>query len=71
MRHLANNELSYPNYIGNLALVGWNYQVVTEEAFRGTPTYILFSPQGELLGVNPGAMRLEALEGFIKRHEPG
>ena len=70
-RFLANNELSYPNYIGNLALIGLNYPVLTEEAFRGTPTYLLFSPQGELLGVNPGPMRLEALEAFIKRYSQG
>ena len=71
VRFLASNELSYPNYIGDLALIGLNYQVLTEEAFRGTPTYLLFSPQGKLLGVNPGPMRLEALEGFINRHEQG
>ena len=70
-RFLDSHELSYPNYIGNLALIGLNYQALTEEAFRGTPTYLLFSPQGELLGVNPGPMRLEALEGFIKRYAQG
>ena len=40
---------------------------MTEENLRGTPTYLLFSPVGELLGNNPGRLSVEAIESFIAR----
>lgn len=62
---LASRHLSYPNYVGDLGMMAFNYQAITEVPFRGTPTYLLFSPEGELLGDNPGPVRMEALENFI------
>ena len=69
-KHLAENFLEYtnpsfPSYITNLTLVAFNYQELTEEEFRGTPTFLLFTPQGELIGNNPGKMSIESLEKFI------
>ena len=40
---------------------------MTEENLRGTPTYLLFNPEGELLGNNPGRLSVEAIESFIAR----
>lgn len=65
--HLKTNPTSYPNYIGSLEMIGLNYQNITEESFRGTPTYLVFSPEGKLVGQNAGPMRLEALENFIDK----
>lgn len=62
---LAARDLSYPNYVGDLGMMAFNYQAITEVPFRGTPTYLLFNPAGELLGDNPGPVRMEALEKFI------
>lgn len=62
---LASRDLSYPNYVGDLGMMAFNYQAVTENSFRGTPTYLLFSPDGKLEGDNPGPVRMEALENFI------
>jgi len=62
---LAGRDLSYPNYVGDLAMMAFNYEVIAERGFRGTPTYLLFNPAGELMGDNPGPVRLEALENFI------
>ncbi|MEE9494449.1 MAG: TlpA disulfide reductase family protein [Gammaproteobacteria bacterium] len=66
-QHLQDNPLSYPNYIGSLPMIGFNYQALTEESFRGTPTYLLFTPEGELVGANPGPMKMQALESFIDK----
>ena len=69
-KHLAQGFLdstkpSFPSYITSLSLVSYNYQALTQEDFRGTPTFLLFTPEGELLGNNPGKLSIQALEKFI------
>jgi len=49
---LAGRDLSYPNYVGDLGMMAFNYEVIAERGFRGTPTYLLFNPAGELMGDN-------------------
>ncbi len=66
--YIEKNKPSFPNYVGNIAIVASHYMGLTEESFRGTPTYLLFNPDGELLGNNPGPLRVEAIEGFMARH---
>lgn len=56
---------SFPSYLASLTIAAANYQVITEENFRGTPTFLLFKPDGTLLGNNPGKLSVEALERFI------
>lgn len=60
------NPVSFPNYIAELPLLSVNFQIAAGEPFRGTPTYWLFDPKGELIAVNPGPIRKEALESFIE-----
>ena len=66
--YLEKKPTGFPNYIAELGLMAINYQIAADETFRGTPTYWLFSPKGELLAVNPGPIRKEALEGYIASH---
>ena len=65
---LAEVNPSFPSYLSELPLVAVNYKVLTQEDFRGTPTFLLFNPEGDLLGNNPGPMSTEALERFIERN---
>ena len=72
-KHLAQEFLdstkpSFKSYLGDIGLVATNYEIMTEEGFRGTPTFILFTPDGTLLGNNPGKLSITALEGFIDRN---
>ena len=72
-KHLAQSFLesskpSFSSYLSTLTMVGLNYQAITEEAFRGTPTFLLFTPKGELIGNMPGKLSISALEGFIERN---
>ncbi len=64
-QYLKENKLSYPNYVSDVISVSFNYNAITQSQFRGTPTYMLFNPEGKLLGDNPGPIGLEALENFI------
>ena len=65
---LATTKPSFPSYIASLSLVAFNYEVLTQEQFRGTPTFLLFTPEGELLGNNPGKLSIESLENFIRKN---
>ena len=62
---LASTQPSFASFITSLTLAAANYRVLTQEDFRGTPTFLLFTPDGELIGNNPGRLGISALEGFI------
>jgi len=69
--YLDKHDLSYPNYIADIGMVAFNYQALTGEAFRGTPTHVLFSPEGKFMAVAPGMLRIQALEEYIQKHSSG
>ncbi len=62
---LASTQPSFASFITSLTLAAANYRVLTQEDFRGTPTFLLFTPDGELIGNNPGRLGISALEKFI------
>ena len=63
--YIAERPQSFNSVIADLAEVASGYQRSTGEPFAGTPTYMLFSPQGELLGHIVGPTKMEAIEKFI------
>jgi len=65
---LDSTKPSFNSYISSLSLVSFNYSALTQEEFRGTPTFLLFSPEGELIGNNPGKLSIESLENFIAKN---
>lgn len=69
--YLDHFQPSFPNYVGEIAIVASHYLFLTEESLRGTPTYLLFNPDGELVGNNPGPLSIEALEQFINKKSTG
>ena len=68
--YLTRHQPTFPNYVGEIGVVAVNYQMLTEEPLRGTPTYLLFNPEGELKGNNPGPVSPGAIESFIAKHTP-
>jgi len=65
--HINEMPMTFDNLIGELTVVAFNYQNATEEPLRGTPTFLMFNPSGQLVGHNPGPVNPEALEDFINR----
>ena len=63
--NMETHKTSFPSLVGNIAIVASHYQSMTEENLRGTPTYLLFNPEGELVGNNPGPLSVEAIEKFM------
>ena len=68
--YLSKHKASFPNYVWDFPSTAITYQKLTEEDLRGTPTYLLFDPSGELKGNNPGPISLSAIEKFIARNSP-
>ena len=64
-QYLEKYNPSFPSYVGDITTVAFNYEVLTEEQFRGTPTYLLFNPENELMASQPGRIGKEALFDFI------
>jgi len=58
--YLSEHTVSFPNYVGEYPVIAINYQEMTEEDLRGTPTYLLFDPKGVLKGNNPGPISIGA-----------
>lgn len=67
-RHINEMPMTFDNLIGEITVVAFNYEASTEEPLRGTPTFMMFNPQGQLVGHNTGPVKIEALEKFIQRH---
>lgn len=68
--YLAEHPVSFDNYVVDPLRLAGDYAVLVQEPLRGTPTYLLFGPDGYIRGNNPGALKIEALERFIARPLP-
>ena len=64
---LKKHAPTFDNVSVPLQQLALGYQTVTGEALRGTPTFMVYAPDGELIAINPGPMKIEALEEFIAK----
>jgi len=65
---LKETKPSFESYLGDIRTIAPNYELGTQEAFRGTPTFLLFSPKGELMANNAGKVSIKSLKAFIARN---
>jgi len=63
--YLKERDVTFPNSVGEFLTVGSSMIEIAEESLRGTPTYLLFDPKGEILGVHAGHLAPEKVEEFI------
>lgn len=59
--------LGFPNLIGEPGAVAELYRGYTGEPFRGTPSLLLFDPEGRLRARQVGAVPRTAIEDFIEQ----
>lgn len=64
---IERHDLPFPNLIGEPSMVGRYYSALTQSAFRGTPTFLVFDPQGELAAAQAGAVTPDAIERYIAK----
>ncbi len=57
--------LEYANLVGEPETVVGYYQVVTGSRWIGTPSFLIFDPDGELRAKQAGAVEVEIVENFI------
>lgn len=60
-RHL----LPFPNLIGEPEATMLHYMKLTGSPFRGTPTILIYNPDGKLMAAQAGAVPTEVIEEFI------
>ncbi len=61
------NSLPYTVMVTDKPEIREKFEAATDEAFRGTPTYLLFSPEGELKAAQPGMLPATSVENYIAK----
>jgi peroxiredoxin len=64
---LTRHELPFPNLIAEPFELMSYYLELTGAPFRGTPTLLIYGPDGELRAAQAGAVPVESIEGYIAR----
>lgn len=67
---IRRHQLEFPNLIGESDLVSLQYTFTTGDTRFGTPSFLLYDPQGELKAAQLGAVPVEKIEAFINKHSP-
>jgi len=65
---MQESAMGFKSYIAELASLAADFYRITGEGFRGTPSFLLYNPKGELLGMQTGPVRIEALENFMAKN---
>lgn len=62
---VKSKPLRFKNYVPRTDSFEDEYKAITGREFFGTPTYLLFKPGGELVGVHAGTLERQALEEIV------
>jgi hypothetical protein len=63
--YIASKPITFESSIAEVAALRPAYQAITEDPFTGTPTYLMFDPDGALVAHVQGPLAIEAVEHFI------
>ncbi|WP_455366593.1 TlpA family protein disulfide reductase [Kaarinaea lacus] len=64
---LKRHQVNFPSLIGEPVQVASMYQELTGDTWIGTPSFMVYTPKGELLGAQAGAVPVSVIESFIER----
>lgn len=64
---LSRHKVNFPSLIGEPEVVAGMYQDLTGSQWVGTPTFMVYTPHGELIGAQVGAIPPATIESFIER----
>ncbi len=67
--YIASSAMAFDSVISEVDAIAPAYQAITEERFTGTPTYLMFDPQGALVAHVPGTLTMEDVEEFISEYD--
>lgn len=63
--YIAGKPMTFESSIVEADAIRGAYKALTEESFTGTPTYLMFNPQGDLVAHVPGLIAVEDIERYI------
>lgn len=63
------NSLKFPNVLSDLNEMNAYLNQAAGESLYGTPTMLVFNPQGKLIAVQPGPVTADELTAFIKKEQ--
>jgi len=59
------NEPTYPNFIASPKTFFSEFEIATGKKFRATPTYIMYDPEGKVMGVAVGPITRDKLDQIV------
>ena len=62
------HDIAFPNLIGEPERVADLYQTLTGTPWRGTPSFLVYGPDGELAAKQEGAVPIHLIEAFISKN---
>lgn len=65
---IKKHSVDFPNLIAEPEHVSKIYQELTGQFFAGTPSFLIFAPDGELKAAQAGAVPTQLIEEFIKKN---
>lgn len=65
---IAEYDIKFPNIVTNYVEMNIWMERSIGESLRGTPTFILFDPEGKLVAAQPGIVAISSLEKFITQN---
>lgn len=66
-RFMEKHKINFPSLIGEPEVVAGIYQNLTGSEWIGTPTFMVYTPKGELVAAQVGAVPPEIIESFMER----
>jgi peroxiredoxin len=67
-KFIKKHSIDFPNLIAEPEYVSGLYLELTGQNFAGTPSFLIFSPEGELKAAQAGAVPTILIEDFIKKN---
>ena len=67
---LDRHKVNFPSLIGEPAFVASGYLNITGINFSGTPTFLIFGPDGNIKAQQAGAVPTKLIEEFMKQETP-
>lgn len=67
-KFISKHSVDFPNLIAEPEFVSSLYKEYTGQYFAGTPSFLIFSPEGELKAAQAGAVPTALIEDFIKKN---
>ena len=67
-KFLKKHSVDFPNLIAEPEYIDAMYRELTGQAFVGTPSFLVFAPDGELKAATAGAVPTTLIEDFMKKN---